>query len=378
METISDADLKELENWRDESEANRQTFSSLVDNKTVANYLEIESRIEAVISKEHRPPKTSAITFLRRYVIPAAAMLLLFLGIYLWRILSSQDKTELAKTETIPPIQDIAPGKFKAKLRLADGKEIILDDTKTGLVAKQDRIDIVNRGNAIEYSPSSGSNGQEVYNTLMTSTGETYPLTLSDGSKVWLNALSSIKFPVAFRGKDRKVEITGEVYFEVQKNGKPFHVIVLNQEKPVEVQVLGTHFNVNAYDDEHTVNTTLLEGSVAVRALKTNETQFIKPGQQARVDQQGTSKIEKIEMDGLNAIVAWKNQNFYFESEDLKSIMRKLSRWYGVNVSYQGDIPDRQFSGMLSRSRNLTEVLNMLERSKIHFTIEGKNLLVKP
>jgi transmembrane sensor len=194
---------------------------------------------------------------------------------------------------------------------------------------------------------------------------------LSDGTDVWLNAASSITFPTAFTGKERKVTVTGEVYFEVAKNkAKPFKVIA----NEAEIQVFGTHFNVNAYADEPATQTTLLEGSVKI--TRGSSTAMLEPGQQATLNKSGQMSI--VEDADIEMVMAWKNGFTSFKSADIQSIMRQVSRWYNVDVYYEGNIPERKFTGDISRNANLSQLLRLLEVSKIHFTIEKNRLTVIP
>lgn len=267
----------------------------------------------------------------------------------------------------------IAPGGNKAILTLADGTKVILDSASNGAITKQGNVTVIKLNDGLlSYEKATDKNLEVVYNTITTPRGGQYQLVLADGSKVWLNAASSIKFPNAFPGKDRKVEITGEAYFEVAHNAaKPFYVAAGG----MEVQVLGTHFNVNAYTDEPVVKTTLLEGSV--RVTKGSESKTIIPGEQARIENSGDATIHISKVD-VNEVVAWKNGLFHFNNSSLKEVMRQLSRWYDIDVEYAGGLEPRRFGGEMSRNADLNQVLKILEESKVHFEIVGKKLLVKP
>jgi len=203
--------------------------------------------------------------------------------------------------------------------------------------------------------------------------GGEYQVVLADGTKVWLNALSSIRFPTSFKGSERKVEITGEAYFEVAKNARmPFRVIGGSQ----TVEVLGTHFNINAYPDESAVATTLLEGSVKV-AMHDGQAKVLKPGEQALIFKENNSFRVK-EVDAEDA-VAWKNGYFQFNDDDLKTIMNQLSRWYNVEIVYQQANLDQKFGGTISRSKNLSQVLRILELTgNVRFRVEGRRITVMP
>jgi ferric-dicitrate binding protein FerR (iron transport regulator) len=208
---------------------------------------------------------------------------------------------------------------------------------------------------------------------VFTGRGNQDQLELSDGTIVWLNAASSIRFPISFAGSERKVEITGEAYFEVAKDAKrPFRVMVQSAQGSSEVEVLGTHFNINAYDDEEAVKTTLLEG--AIKLSRKQATQLLKPGQQARYDAQSALSVNA----GVDVekVVAWKNVSFVFDHQDIRSIMRQISRWYDVDIVYQGVPTNETFSGIVSRKSDVWKVLKIMQANGVHFSIEGRKIIV--
>jgi ferric-dicitrate binding protein FerR (iron transport regulator) len=261
----------------------------------------------------------------------------------------------------------------QAILTLANGSVIILDSTKNGIITNQGNVKIIKLDSGqLAYSPlnANGAAASEIsYNTITTPRAAQYEVVLSDGTKVWLNAASSLRYPTSFSGQDRKVELTGEGYFEVAKNkDKPFHVRV----GAVEVEVLGTHFNIMAYDDEASIQTTLLEGSVKVSY--NNQTDLLKPGRQASLNRNDS----KLTMSDANVqqVVAWKNGYFYFDKSDVKTIMRQVSRWYDLDIVYESSVPDMMFSGKIERSLPLSGISHLLESGQIHFRIEGKNCIM--
>lgn len=261
----------------------------------------------------------------------------------------------------------------QAILTLSNGSVIILDSTKNGIITNQGNVKIIKLDSGqLAYSPLSsngGASSEISYNTISTPRAAQYEVVLSDGSKVWLNAASSLRYPTSFSGQDRKVELTGEGYFEVAKNkDKPFHVRV----GAVEVEVLGTHFNIMAYDDEAAIQTTLLEGSVKVSYNKQSD--LLKPGRQASVDR-ADNKLTTGDANVQQA-VAWKNGYFYFDRSDVKTIMRQVSRWYDLDIVYESSVPDMKFSGKIERSLPLSGISHLLESGQIHFRIEGKNLIM--
>jgi hypothetical protein len=274
--------------------------------------------------------------------------------------------------------QDIAaPSTNTAIITLGNGQQIILDSAGNGLLAMEGNVQLTKTADgSIVYQ---GSSEKYLVNTLNNPRGsKPVTLVLSDGTKVWLNSESALRYPAAFGASERQVEITGEAYFEVAKKAQPFKVAVAG--KGV-VEVLGTHFNINSYQDETYTKVTLLEGSVKVY-LQPNGygTIAIKPGQQALYlsDQQKQTAIQiKNDVD-VSAVVAWKNGFFNFDNADLKSVLRQLSRWYNVDVIYQGNIPKRVFGGEMQRDLNLSEVLKILEKNNVHFKIETNKLIVMP
>jgi len=270
---------------------------------------------------------------------------------------------ELPKQKTAQLItNDIAPGRNQATLTLANGQKITLKKgLKGGILALQGQTRIQVNQSGIVYRASK-SEETVSYNTLSTARGEQspYPLILADGSKVWLNSQSSVTFPTAFNQKDRVVKLTGEAYFEVKHNARqPFKVETANQ----TIEDLGTSFDVNAYSDEPNAKTTLIEGSIKVDNVT------LKPGQQ--------SDGQKVKEVDTERFIAWKNGDFDFEGDNIQTIMLELSRWYNIDVRYQGAPLNTGFSAEISRSKNIGAVLHMLERTKlVHFKIEERRVTV--
>lgn len=312
-----------------------------------------------------------------RWWAAAAIFLLLATGIYLYTRTPAQK--ELAGTGKMQ--HDVSPGGEKASLTLADGRQIQLDSAANGELALQGNARVVKLANGqLAYNatlpangPSAASIGQPAaYNTLTTPRGGKYELTLPDGTRVWLNAASSLRYPTAFTGKERRVRITGEAWFEVAKNtAMPFTVDVDGRE---EVQVLGTQFNINAYEDEPGIHTTLLQGSVRINA--NHHVQLLQPGQQALVDNSGGAIKVATGVD-LDQVIAWKKDLFRFDNADLRTVMRQLSRWYNVDVVYEKDAPASEvFFGEMQRSLNLSQVLKGLEGVGVHFRIEDNRKVI--
>lgn len=308
-----------------------------------------------------------------RLTAAAAILSLLLAGVF---FLGKQDSPrEIVKTENIIKQKnnnDVLPGKNTATLTLADGTTVVLDETQNGTVTTQGNTKVVKLNNGmLSYKSSHQKQIEVVYNTISTPKGGQYQLILSDGSKVWLNAASSLRFPAAFTGKERKVELLGEAYFEVAKNETmPFKV----EAEGMEVEVLGTHFNVNSYNDEASTRTTLLEGSIKIN--HGNTTNFLKPGQQARLHIDGDLKI--INNADVDEAVAWKEGKFQFDRADIHEVMRQIARWYDVSVGYKGVISSH-FGGSISRDVKLSQVLKMLEMTaNLKFQIEDKHVVVSP
>lgn len=270
--------------------------------------------------------------------------------------------------------QKIVPGSNKAVLTLADGSKITLDSTANGVLTRQGNTKISKQNGLLVYNIINEKPDAVLYNTVSTPQGGQYQLVLADDSKVWLNSASSIRFPNTFTGNERKVEITGEAYFEVSRNESiPFKVEV----NGAEVEVLGTHFNINAYEDEEEIKTTLLEGSVKVSNGSGNL--LLTPGQQARINKNGEIKI--IKDADIDEAVAWKNGRFIFQENNIQSVMRQLARWYDVDVYYRGNVTDEEFVGVINRSRyeNISQILQMLEKTRtVSFDIDGHNVTVMP
>jgi transmembrane sensor len=300
----------------------------------------------------------------------AASILILFTAGLFFYVMKSEPARQAAVKNVAKP--DLTPGGNKAILTLSNGQSIVLNGAKNGTLAKQGNTDINKlSGGAISYQGASNIAAADavIYNTASTPRGGQFQFILSDGTKVWLNSASSIKFPVAFNGNERKVELTGEAYFEVAHDAKrPFRV-VSNQQ---QVEVLGTHFNINAYNDEDVINTTLLEGSVKVTSANTAIT--IVPGQQAQF-KNGKINVATVNVDDA---VAWKNGLFNFNDNSIKEVMKQLSRWYDVDIKYEGQLPSRRFSGEISRNVNASQILDILSFKKIHYRIEGKSIIVMP
>lgn len=326
---------------------------------------------QAIFHQENRVPVRRL--RLRNWLAAAFMVLAAGSGLYWW--MNGKENNQPVVQNNIPAEPaDIKPGTNRAVLLLADGSAVLLDDAQQGELSKQagavisktaDGQVVYEMQNQIEKNLA-----PLIYNTISTPKAGQYRLTLSDGTKVWLNAATSLHYPASFTGKERRVKLSGEAYFEVAPDAS--HPFIVETPKQ-SVEVLGTHFNVNAYEDEALTKTTLLEGKVKVLAGET--AQVIKPGQEAS-NSTGTS-IKVKEADTEEA-VAWKNGYFKFNKADIQTIMRQLERWYDVKVEYKGAIPSDLFVGKINRSEHISGVLRILELSKVQFSIENRTIIVGP
>lgn len=361
--TLSNEDQDKLDAW--------YLHKASTSNLQLSDY-ELEDSYELLKSKLPLQAEPKVIRLWPRVAVAASIALLLGTGIFYFA----------KPIEQIIPVaekaQEIAPGGTRGILTLSNGKQIILANisAKDTIAKEGEEVTIKMGANGvityiINPDADASKNNPNAFNTLSTPTGGQYNIVLADGTKVYLNAVSSIKYPTQFNGDKRLVELDGEAYFEVAKDkSKPFIVKSDNQ----SIEVLGTHFNVHAYANESVVKTTLLEGSVAV-SFK-NQKSILKPGQQSNVSDNFT-KIKIREVDTDEAI-AWKNGRFKFDNADLKTVMRQLERWYGIKVEYRGDVSDVRFSGGTFMNKNLSEVLKVLELSNIKFKVEGRTIIVYP
>lgn len=301
---------------------------------------------------------------------PAAAAVLLCVAGSYW-FLGNKNTSKQQNISSVV-INDVQPGSFKARLTLSDGSTIVLDSISEGQIAQQGNTNIINKNNGLAYQTGAGSAQDGTYNTIITNNGETYSFTLADGSKVWLNAASSIHFPVSFTGKDRRVEITGEVYVNVAKNPEQPFIASANG---MEVLALGTQFNIDAYMDEGITIATLVEGKVKVSSGQSDGAVILNPGQQTKLSANGLlSTASQVNTD---EVTGWKEGLFDFENASLHSILKQFARWYDVEIVYEGEVKNRAFFGIVNRSATLSQVLELLQDNDIKFKIEGKKLIVK-
>ncbi len=332
---------------------------------------EIKNRIwQQVLDKSEGEKVISIQSKRKNYWWAAAAIIVAMLGgtWFVWNTGNSDNPMHQVNTVQ----NDIAPGGDRAILTLADGSQIVLDSAGNGLIAQEGAAKVIKlKSGEIAYDAATTASSEVHYNTIRTPRGGQYQVTLPDGTKVWLNAESSLRYPTVFVKDERKVELTGEGYFEVARNEKkPFYVST----DKMEIKVLGTHFNVNTYHDETYYKTTLLEGKVEVTTLRKKVT--LNTGEQAKLQVLDMElKISK-NVD-LDEVMAWKEGLFYFSDASIETVMKQLSKWYDVDVIYQGQMPDRVFRGGMQRSLTLSQALDLLGKNRINYEIKEKNLIIK-
>jgi ferric-dicitrate binding protein FerR (iron transport regulator) len=339
-------------------------------------YREIAQRLDPVTSEK-------VIPISRRYrawwVAAGAAALMTTAGYFLFN--HKQSQTEIVRTP-IPQMKPVTPGGNKALLTLANGSVIVLDSAANGALTQQGKSIVFKKQDGeLVYKTEGNSKSQTVaWNTISTPRGGQYQVVLPDGTKVWLNAVSSLRFPASFTANERVVQLTGEAYFEVMKERKPFIVDILppaGRAGGGHVEVLGTHFNINAYNDEPVTKTTLLEGSL--RVSKEAASVIIKPGEQAAISgESGKPSKIMVQTADVEEAVAWKNGRFQFNNADVETVMREIARWYDVQIEYAGKVPAEKFEGEIPRNSNINEVFKILELSNVHCKIEGRKVTVLP
>jgi len=306
----------------------------------------------------------------KRWAVAAALLAAVSTGIYFWRSKADTVDLPIADQPTTPAI--IAPGKDGAILTLADGSTMVLDSLGNGTLTTQSGTKVVLNNGQLSYNNNGNTAVEIAFNTITTPKGRQFRLQLEDGTKVWLNAASSLTYPAAFTGKDRRVEITGEAFFEVAKDqNRPFHVKVNDE---TEIEVLGTQFNINSYLNETNISTTLIEGSVQINN-RNGKTRII-PGQQAQVIT-GAEEVKVLNNVNTGKITAWKDGVFNFENASLFEVMRQLERWYDIEVEYDKGVQNYEFFGKMGRDLSLQEVLRGLEMNEVDFKVEGRRIVVR-
>jgi len=340
-----------------------------IQNKTVRS--RIEDPTSPYLPKKNAK-RSIGIFAIKSIGIAASLFALLWFSLYLFR----QQPSDIPKSASrVKKVNDLPPGGHRALLTLSNGTTIILDSAPRRVIATQGNSSIRKTANGqlvyIVNDARQSTVESAKFNTITTPAGGQYQVMLPDGTQAWLNSRSSLSFPAQFSGSERRVEMTGEVYFEVAKNaGMPFKV----KSKGTEIEVLGTHFNMMAYDDESEQKTTLLEGSIKISTTK--GLHILKPGQQALVADNGALTLRS-GVDVEN-VVAWKNGFFDFKNVDLATIMRQVSRWYDIHAIFQGQTADMCFTGKIPRDVHLFELLHMLQYMGLKYEIDGKNITFLP
>ena len=332
------------------------------------------NKIKLAISTDNKKMVSAPLHKLRWVAISAAAAVIFLFSAAAFYFLHEKNGSTIASQNAIQPVKDILAGHSNAVLTLDNGATILLDTAANGTLARQGNSNISKLNGQIAYNKTGDMNAKPVYNTITTANGNQYQLILTDGSKVWLNAASSIRFPTSFTGNEREVQIAGEAYFEVAKYAtKPFKVVFTNKAgKKAEIEVLGTHFNVNTYMDEPDMKTTLLEGSVKIKS--SGKMEMLSPGQQAIITTNGIGLKKNVDLDN---IIAWKNGYFLFDNTDIYTLMRQVSRWYNVDVKYEGKIIEEGFSGKISRDVPLSNLIKVLELNDVRIRTEGRTVIIK-
>lgn len=427
-EEISEEERKELNAWRVEAQEHERLFIELTNEKTLGEGIAMlnglkerldrkvfskipeakERLLHSVRNDEFASPPSAdrkddrlasndesllretrndgkVRKIVKRWAVAASIVLMMGLGTYVLFFNKPAKQDEIVRTPVVP--NDVkAPEANRAMITLADGRKIYLDSVGGGQLAVQSNVKLMKTTDGkIAYEGSSTSINV-TYNTLTNPRGsKVIDMTLADGSRVWLNAGSSITYPVAFISNERKVTITGEGYFEIEASPNPSEgegkrkFIV--ESRGVTTEVLGTHFNVNAYDDESDIKVTLLEGSVKVAlASPRNDGQksekIIKPGEQVMASINGQLAIRK-DAD-IEEVMAWKNGYFNFKSLNIEAIMKQISRWYDIDVSYDGNVGKETFSGIVKRNSNVSQVLEIIKQGGVEFKIERKKITITP
>ncbi|WP_341839310.1 FecR family protein [Chitinophaga caseinilytica] len=390
LHQLTDAEKDELQHWLEQKTQHQEWYDSLRSGDGLSrlntDYSKFTAAAQPALADFHRqhfpqPTPSRTTKILRASWIRYAAAVFLLLAVA-WYFMPRQ-QPKLAQQPPKPIQQQILPGQEGAILTLADGSTIELDSVGNGVVAQQSGADLSVSNGQLRYKANGKSSAEETFNTLTTPKGRQYKIILPDGSAAWLNAASSIRFPTQFTQNARRVAISGEVYFEVaamKKAGETLPFIV-NADNRFEVEVLGTHFNINAYADEPVLNTTLLQGKVAVTAQRPEGRQkvVLKPGEQAAMALRGGEAGKMTVRPGdPGKVLAWKNGVFDFDDVGIEEVMRQLKRWYDIDVKYAAGVPKIEFVGKMTRDIPLEGLLIALEKSNVHFRLEGRTLIVLP
>ena len=375
-ENLTERERAELDAWVGESDENMQLFEELTDENNLQQAMALMGQWETEAStavfkgRINFTPPAKRIHW-KPWLTAAAVLIGLTIGAVWWFNGDPQPKTTLAGKGNGVTVADIQPGTAKAILITA-GKRVPLSAMGDSVIDIRQGLRVTNQNNILQYTTGSVGDHRDPApenNTLQTPAGGEYQLVLADGTKVWLNAASSITYPTAFTGVARTVELSGEAYFEVAKQSVPF-IVHLGE---TAVKVLGTHFNIDHYPENTAIKTTLLEGSVEI--YQRGAGKRLRPGEQAISTFEGVRILHDIETED---IVAWKNGLFAFREDSIGAVMNQLARWYQVEVVYQGSVRER-FTGRIKRNSTLSQALHILELiGRVRFTVVGKKVLVQP
>jgi len=372
--TASEGEKQQLTGWYNSFDDEKVIVKTRSFNEEKEVYERLVARMDEILNAPTE--KAKIISIKRNYVFwkIAVAMIVLFCGYWGWKTYQSNpgnNQVELASHE-------LHPGHSGAILTLADGKQIFLDSAQNGTISTGGNNNIIKNGSQVIYgSQTDNENSPLTYNTMSTPKGREFQIVLPDGTKVWLNAASSIKYPTVFNSGLRVVEVTGEAYFEVahqaDKKGQRIPFIVHTSRMTIEV--LGTHFDVNAYADEPYTKTTLLEGSVVANEKNSRQVETIKPGEQAFVSNTAGSEL-RVRPADVDKAVAWKNGLFQFDDDQLEAILRQVSRWYDIDIQCAADKKGLRFNGVISRRSNVKAIMDLLSATGVvNFKIENEKLI---
>ncbi|HEY4338273.1 MAG TPA: FecR domain-containing protein [Puia sp.] len=398
-ENLSSEEQAALDLWISQGEGRSQMLDNLKNdtNSTKANLLQLEqvsnariwdivdarvkqdgfwSESEAISAPVLTGPQPAVRRLWPRFVMAASVLLILAGGAW-WGLHRNPVAPAIVAAHPPKPA-DVAPGGNRATLTLADGRQINLDSSAIGVLASQGNMQVskLSDGQLAYHKASEEKPQSPAYNVLSTPRAGQFSLTLPDGSRVWLNNASSLRYPIAFTGAHREVELSGEAYFEVAKDAtRPFFVHTTGGPAgPATIEVLGTAFNIMAYNDESSERATLVDGSI--RYIHAGNSTLLKPEEQSVLDADGSLKtLQHVDVD---EITAWKNGYFHFDHASLETTMRQIARWYDISVEYQGTIPPQQFVGKIQRNMPLSNLLKGLSGEHIHFSVEDRKVVVTP
>lgn len=393
---LTEAEQQYLENWKAARPSHALVSEQVNDGEQLLNDLLAMKQVDMEgwwqkISEQVTVAKRT-VPLYRRWYMYAAALVLLIAGALTWQYGKPKKLPTPVVEKNTPENIEITPGGNRAMLTLSNGSVINLENATNGTLTQEGNANVVKlKDGELKYEHTGAATLAAVWNTLSTPRGGQYSLVLPDGSKVWLNAASSIKYPTHFSAKERRVAITGEAYFDVARKKTPFKVIVSPQPGApggAEVEVLGTQFNIMAYNDEDAIKTTLVKGKVKVSVPsglpgKTNFFKLLAPGQQAQIPKTTTGiatsdLIKVVSVGDMDDALAWKNGFISLNNSDIKYIMGTISRWYDVEVNYQGKLPGYTFTGYIPRTENFSSVIKTLEYEGVHLKMEKNRLTILP